>query len=44
VQTVRPGYPGTTGAVNASVRIRLAPVDATVNAARLAPDTAKGSK
>jgi NADH-quinone oxidoreductase subunit M len=44
VQTVRPGYPGTTGAVNASVRIHLAPVDATVNAAQIVSDTATRSK
>jgi NADH-quinone oxidoreductase subunit M len=45
VQTVRPGYPGTTGAVNASVGSNQSgPVDATVNAAQLASDSATGSK
>jgi hypothetical protein len=44
VQTVRPGYPGTAGAVNASARIHLAPVDATMNAAQIVSDTATRSK
>ena len=46
VQTVRPGYPGTSGAVNASVKPggQLPSADANVNAAQLASDHAKGSK
>ncbi|HUE52710.1 MAG TPA: NADH-quinone oxidoreductase subunit M [Terriglobales bacterium] len=46
VQTVRPGYPGTSGAVNASVKPgdQLPSADANMNAAQLASDSAKGSK
>jgi hypothetical protein len=46
VQTVRPGYPGTSGAVNASVKPgdQLPSADANMNGAQLASDSAKGSK
>jgi NADH-quinone oxidoreductase subunit M len=46
VQTVRPGYPGTSGAVNASVKPgdQLPSADPKLNAAQLASDRAKGSK
>jgi NADH-quinone oxidoreductase subunit M len=46
VQTVRPGYPGTSGAVNASVKPgdQLPSAEPKLNAAQLASDRAKGSK
>jgi NADH-quinone oxidoreductase subunit M len=46
VQTVRPGYPGTSRAVNASVKPgdQLPSADVDVNAAQLSSDRAKESK